>query len=118
MLLFSNILLKHGRHFDYWNQPLNMHLLTRLLQSLTVLLRSVTHGRPVMFIATVLLPFVTYLLTEWYNSNLSAVGPISGYVWLCISLRVGLILWILLVWSNMFYNLHNLHPVVCYKCIK
>jgi hypothetical protein len=23
-LLFSNSLLKHGRHFDYWNHPLNM----------------------------------------------------------------------------------------------
>jgi uncharacterized membrane protein len=23
-LLFGNALLKHGRHFDYWNQPLNM----------------------------------------------------------------------------------------------
>jgi hypothetical protein len=23
MLLFGSTLLKHGRHFDYWNQPLN-----------------------------------------------------------------------------------------------
>jgi hypothetical protein len=23
-LLFGNTLLKHGRHFEYWNQPLNM----------------------------------------------------------------------------------------------
>jgi hypothetical protein len=23
MLLFGRTLLKHGRHFDYWNQPLN-----------------------------------------------------------------------------------------------
>jgi hypothetical protein len=25
-LLFSNPLLKHSRHFDYWNQPLNLHM--------------------------------------------------------------------------------------------
>jgi hypothetical protein len=26
MLLFGSKILKHGRHFDYWNQPLNMHM--------------------------------------------------------------------------------------------
>jgi hypothetical protein len=26
-LLFGSILLKHGRHFEYWNQPLNMCML-------------------------------------------------------------------------------------------
>jgi hypothetical protein len=26
LLLFGSILLKHGRHFDYWNQPLNMRM--------------------------------------------------------------------------------------------
>jgi hypothetical protein len=25
-LPFGSILLKHGRHFDYWNQPLNMRM--------------------------------------------------------------------------------------------
>jgi hypothetical protein len=25
-LLFGGTLLKHGRHFDYWNQPLNMRM--------------------------------------------------------------------------------------------
>jgi hypothetical protein len=25
-LLFGNTLLKHNRHFDYWNQPLNMRI--------------------------------------------------------------------------------------------
>jgi hypothetical protein len=25
-LLFSRTLLKHSRHFNYWNQPLNMHV--------------------------------------------------------------------------------------------
>jgi hypothetical protein len=25
-LIFCRILLKHGRHFDYWNQPLNMRM--------------------------------------------------------------------------------------------
>jgi hypothetical protein len=26
MLLFGSILLRHSHHFDYWNQPLNMHV--------------------------------------------------------------------------------------------
>jgi hypothetical protein len=26
MLLFGSKILKHGRHFDYWNQPLNMRM--------------------------------------------------------------------------------------------
>jgi hypothetical protein len=25
-LLFGNALLKHGHHFDYWNQPLNIFM--------------------------------------------------------------------------------------------
>jgi hypothetical protein len=25
-LLFGSTLLKHGRQFDYWNQPLNMRM--------------------------------------------------------------------------------------------
>jgi hypothetical protein len=25
-LLFGSILLKHGHHFDCWNQPVNMHM--------------------------------------------------------------------------------------------
>jgi hypothetical protein len=24
MLILGSVLLKHGRHFDYWNRPLNM----------------------------------------------------------------------------------------------
>jgi hypothetical protein len=62
-LLLCNT-LKHGRHFDYWNQPLNMH--TRLLRILswswTVLLPSDTHRKPITTITGVLLPFVTYSL--------------------------------------------------------
>jgi hypothetical protein len=27
-LLFSITLLKHGQHFDYWNQTMNMHMST------------------------------------------------------------------------------------------
>jgi hypothetical protein len=26
MLLFGRTILRHGRHFDYWNQPLNMRM--------------------------------------------------------------------------------------------
>jgi hypothetical protein len=28
ILFFASTLLKHGCHFDYWNQPLNMHMRT------------------------------------------------------------------------------------------
>jgi hypothetical protein len=67
-LLFgsSPILLKHDRHFDYWNQPLK-HAGARLLSGLswkwTVLLPRDTHRRPIESITTTLLSFVTYLLT-------------------------------------------------------
>jgi hypothetical protein len=30
-LLFGSVLLKHGHHFEYWNQPLNMRMLVRYL---------------------------------------------------------------------------------------
>jgi hypothetical protein len=30
-LLFGSILFKHSRHFDYWNQPLNMRIRVRYL---------------------------------------------------------------------------------------
>jgi hypothetical protein len=44
-LLFSSILVQHGHHFNYWNQPLNMCmcLLPRLSWSRTVLLPSDTY---------------------------------------------------------------------------
>jgi hypothetical protein len=32
-LLFGSIYLKHGRHFDYWHQPLNMRMRVRYLDS-------------------------------------------------------------------------------------
>jgi hypothetical protein len=48
-LLFGSTLLKHGRHVDCWNQPLNMcmHacLIPRLPWSWTVLLPSDTHKK-------------------------------------------------------------------------
>jgi hypothetical protein len=32
-LFFSRIFFKHGRHFGFWNQPLNMHILICYLDS-------------------------------------------------------------------------------------
>jgi hypothetical protein len=42
---FGSIRPKHGRHFDYWNQPLNMHMRVCYLLSWswTVLLPNDTH---------------------------------------------------------------------------
>jgi hypothetical protein len=63
--LLFRALLEHGRHFDYWNQPLNMHvhLLLRLSWSWTVLLPSDMNRKPITSITAVLLQFVIYLLT-------------------------------------------------------
>jgi hypothetical protein len=57
-LLFGNTFLKHGHHFDYWNQPLNMRMRVcylHLSRSWTVL-SSDTHRKPIMSIISVLLP--------------------------------------------------------------
>jgi uncharacterized membrane protein len=32
-LIFGSTLLKHGRHFDYWNQPLNIRMRVCCLDS-------------------------------------------------------------------------------------
>jgi hypothetical protein len=64
-LLFGST-LKHGGHFDYWDQPLNMHMhvcYLRLQWSWTVLLPSDTHRKPIRSITAVLLPFTAYSLT-------------------------------------------------------
>jgi hypothetical protein len=55
-------LFKHGRYFDYWNQPLKMCMRVCYLDSWswTVLLPSDTHRKP---ITAVLLPFLACLLT-------------------------------------------------------
>jgi hypothetical protein len=63
MLLFG-IIRRHGRHFDYWNQPLKMHMRIWYLDSWnwTVLLPVDTLRKPIMSI-TLLLRFGTYLVT-------------------------------------------------------
>jgi hypothetical protein len=91
-LFFGNTLLKHGLHFDYWNQPLNMymhaHLLPRLSWNWTVLLPSDTHRKPITFIKSVLLPFVTYLLTH-PRIRFFAVFPSPSWLipWLSLELH-------------------------------
>jgi hypothetical protein len=64
-LLFSSVLLKHGRHFDYWNEPLHICMCICYLKchddELCCYL--VTHRKPTKSITIVLLPFITYLLT-------------------------------------------------------
>jgi hypothetical protein len=65
-LLFGSVHLKNGRHFDHWNQPLNMFMCICYLDFHDVgivLLPSDKHIKPIMSITGVLLPFVTYLLT-------------------------------------------------------
>jgi hypothetical protein len=64
-LLLGRTQLKHRRHFDYWNNSLNMCMRVCYLDSWswTVLLPSDTHRKPITSIAVALFPFVTYLLT-------------------------------------------------------
>jgi hypothetical protein len=65
-LLLSSTLLKHGHHFDYRNQPLNMRMCICYLDCHEAGLCCclvVTHRRPITSITAVLLPFVTYLRT-------------------------------------------------------
>jgi hypothetical protein len=59
-LLFRSTILKHRRHFDYWNQPLTCAYMSA---TSTVLLPSDTYRKPITSINSCLLPFVTYLLT-------------------------------------------------------
>jgi hypothetical protein len=63
-LFFGSICLKQGRHFGYWNQPLNMCMLVCYLDShesglccYLVIHSSITS------ILAILLPFTTCLLT-------------------------------------------------------
>jgi hypothetical protein len=60
-LLFGSTIFKNGRHFDYWNQPLNMayaFVLPRLSWTWVVLLSSGTRSKLITSITAVLLPFV------------------------------------------------------------
>jgi hypothetical protein len=56
-LLFGSILLKYGRHFEYWTCAC-----PGLSWSWTVLLPSDTYREPLTSVTSVLLPCVTYLL--------------------------------------------------------
>jgi hypothetical protein len=65
--LFGNTLLKHGRHFDYWKQPLNMCIRVGYLDcheaGMCCYILNDTYRKPIMSITAVSLPFGTYLLT-------------------------------------------------------
>jgi hypothetical protein len=64
-LFFGSIILKYDRHFDYWNQPLNMRMRVSYLDSWswTVMILSDTNRNTITPTRAVLLPFVTYILT-------------------------------------------------------
>jgi hypothetical protein len=118
MLLFGIILLKHDRHFGYWNQSLehvHARLLPRLSRSWTVLLPSVTYAKPITSITVVLLPFVTYLLTlsllniVW-ECGLSLTGTIHNP--LTTNCEYGNVI------SNFTNGGENLYHVSCYGLLK
>jgi hypothetical protein len=71
MLLFDCTLLKHGCHFDYCNQPLNMRMCVFYLDSHEAGLCCylVIHIGNIASTAAVLLSFLTYLLTLPHTSN-------------------------------------------------
>jgi hypothetical protein len=56
--------LKHGRHFDYWTQPLNMCIRVCYLDCHEAgLCCYLVIYKPITSVTAILLPFVTYLLT-------------------------------------------------------
>jgi hypothetical protein len=65
MLPFGSTLLKNSRHFDYWNQPLNirMRVCYRDCHEVRLCCYLVIHRKPMTSITDVLLLFVAYLLT-------------------------------------------------------
>jgi hypothetical protein len=60
---------------------MHAHLLPRLSRSWTVLLPSDTYRKPITSITTVLLPFVTYLLTLPCITQFGFVIPTSPYIY-------------------------------------
>jgi hypothetical protein len=66
-LLFGSICLKHGRHFDYWNQLLNLRMRVCYL---------VIHTESITSITAVLLPFMTHLLTLGYHGTWAHVSSV------------------------------------------
>jgi hypothetical protein len=60
-LLFVSTSLKHGRHFEYWNQPLNMRMCIHYLNchEAGLCCYLVIH-KPITSITAVLLSYVTY----------------------------------------------------------
>jgi hypothetical protein len=73
-LLFVSILLKHGRHVDYSNQPLNIRVHVYCVDSwsFTVLLPSDTLRNPITSFTAVLLQFVTYLVHLPRNARVTS----------------------------------------------
>jgi hypothetical protein len=74
-LIFGSILLKQGRHFDYWTQPLNICMCVCYLDfswSWNVLLPSDLYRKSFTSNTAVLLPFVTYLLRNYRCGNLNS----------------------------------------------
>jgi hypothetical protein len=94
-LLCGSTLLKHGRHLDHWNQPLNMRIHICYLDCHEVGLCCclVTYIKPIVSITAVLLPFVTHLLTLtraiafcWELRRLEEVSGVCIYVWRVVPL--------------------------------
>jgi hypothetical protein len=64
-LLFGSTPLQHGRHFDNWNQPLNMRMRACYLycHAAGLCCDLVIHRKTITFITDFLLPIITCLLT-------------------------------------------------------
>jgi hypothetical protein len=93
----SNAALRAARSPFWLLKPVSEHeharLLPRMSWSWTVLLPSVTYGKPVTFITTVSLPFVTHSLTPSndFHKNLPEIHPFfhmelnfetSSFIWI------------------------------------
>jgi hypothetical protein len=72
-LLFGNTLRKNGRHFDYWNQPLNMCICYLKCHKAGLCCHLVIHIENLLHITAVLLTSVPSLVTLLVT-NLLFVG--------------------------------------------
>jgi hypothetical protein len=63
-MLFGSILLKHGRHFDNWNQPLNMRMRVCYL---VIHIENLLHSLQ-LFYFHLLTSFVLYILSSTSDS--------------------------------------------------
>jgi hypothetical protein len=86
-LLFGIILLKHGHHFDYWNQPLNMRMRVCYLDCHEVGLSCYLEKNIENLLRTLQLFYFHLWINYWlyliYTLKYRGLEVYSLLVWLC-----------------------------------